>query len=95
MNPRKFLLDRADSYGRDACVLRGDGDLPMAIAYETIRDELRRAADELTQSENDERARLRAALATIAAEDYRGNRPWSATYAERALENNYETNRTR
>lgn len=39
------LRDRADSYWRDALTLRADGDVPMAVAYETIAAELRLCAD--------------------------------------------------
>lgn len=35
---------------------------------------------------NEENFRLRQALQEIANEDYRGNRPWSATIAFKALE---------
>lgn len=38
------LLDRAESYWRDAVTLREEGDVAMAVAYETISQELRQAA---------------------------------------------------
>lgn len=40
-----WLIDRAESYWRDAVALREEGDVPMAVAYETISRELRAAAD--------------------------------------------------
>lgn len=43
----RWLRDRADSYARDAFVLRSDGHQRAAVCYETIRDELRRCAKEL------------------------------------------------
>lgn len=42
-----WLRERAESYSRDAMVLRRDGDKDAAIIYETIRDELRRCAAQL------------------------------------------------
>jgi hypothetical protein len=44
-----WLKARADSYGRDARILREDGDMPMAVAYQTIADELRKCAAEVAQ----------------------------------------------
>ncbi len=42
----KVIQDRldvwAESYWRDAMTLRADGDVPMAVAYETISRELKR-----------------------------------------------------
>jgi len=38
---RAWLKARADSYGRDAGILRRDGDTDNALVYEAIRDELR------------------------------------------------------
>jgi len=48
--PTIALRDRADSYWRDAVVFRQDDDVPMAVAYETISAELRRAAEDLGDS---------------------------------------------
>lgn len=41
---RTWLLERAESYGRDVQALREMGDLHAAVAYSTIRDELRKCA---------------------------------------------------
>lgn len=49
MNVAEHLKRRADSYSRDAFVLRDDGDRPMAVAYQTIADELRKCADEIDE----------------------------------------------
>lgn len=43
----RWLEARADSFWRDAATLREDGDIPMAVAYETISKELRACADKL------------------------------------------------
>lgn len=43
----KWLRARAESYFRDAEVLRADGDMAMCVAYKTIANELRQAADEV------------------------------------------------
>jgi hypothetical protein len=43
----RLLKDRAESYWRDAIVLREDGDLSMSTAYKTIAEELRRCAEEV------------------------------------------------
>jgi hypothetical protein len=48
-----WLRARADSYGRDAVVLHGDPDQSMramGVAFTTIRDELRKCADEITEA---------------------------------------------
>lgn len=39
-----WLLDRAESYGRDAASFREAGDSAAAVIYETVRDELRKCA---------------------------------------------------
>lgn len=38
------LRERSESYWRDAVVFRSEGDIAMAVAYETIARELREAA---------------------------------------------------
>lgn len=43
----RLLRDRADSYGRDATILRQSADMDNALLYEAIRDELRKCADEV------------------------------------------------
>jgi hypothetical protein len=43
------LKVRADSYSRDSQILRAEGDMPMAIAYQTIADELRKCAAEVAE----------------------------------------------
>lgn len=43
----KLLKERAESYFRDAEVLRAEGDMPMCVAYKTIANELRQVADEV------------------------------------------------
>jgi hypothetical protein len=43
------LLDRAESYWQDGRVLAEDGDEPMAVAYKTIAEELRRCAKAVGQ----------------------------------------------
>jgi hypothetical protein len=45
-SPARLLRERAESYGRDAGVLRQEGDLDAALIYETVRDELRKCAKE-------------------------------------------------
>lgn len=41
----RFLRERANSYGRDATILRQSADIDNALLYEAIRDELRKCAD--------------------------------------------------
>ena len=43
---RARLRERAESYSRDARALDEEGDTYAAVAYRTIADELRKAADE-------------------------------------------------
>lgn len=45
----RWLEARAESYWQDGRVLAEDGDEPMAIAYKTIAEELRRCAREVGQ----------------------------------------------
>jgi len=42
-----WLTVRAESYWQDGRVLAEDGDEPMAVAYKTIAEELRRCAQEV------------------------------------------------
>ncbi len=42
---RAMLLERADSYSRDASALDEEGDVYAAVAYRTIAAELRQVAD--------------------------------------------------
>lgn len=44
---RDDLLDRAESYSRDAQALRAEGMADAALIYETVRDELRKVAAEM------------------------------------------------
>lgn len=44
MTTAEHLRERAESYWRDAMTFREEGDVPMAVAYETISRELREAA---------------------------------------------------
>lgn len=43
----RVLLDRAESYSRDARTFREDGDLHAAVAYSMIAEELRRCVQEV------------------------------------------------
>ncbi len=46
MTAAALLRERAESYGRDMMVLKAAGD-PSWTSYMTIRDELRKVADEV------------------------------------------------
>ena len=47
MTTSSWLRERSESYWRDAVALRAEGDVSMAVAYETISAELRRAGEDL------------------------------------------------